>query len=57
MIFNISKIKFYKQKMLSLTIRVTQYLFTAIWRFETHEHKKELFIADTELYKLEFFCQ
>lgn len=54
MTFNISKIRFYKQKMLSLSIKITEFIFSLIWTFETHTHKKELYIADTELYKLEF---
>lgn len=51
---NIVKVKFYKQKMKVLHIKLTDYIFRLVWEFDTYKHKKEIYISDTDLYKLEY---
>ncbi|KAM0684835.1 hypothetical protein COBT_003956, partial [Conglomerata obtusa] len=51
---DIPRIKFYKPKMLELTLEVNEYTFVMKWTFSSFTHKMEIFLADSELYKLEF---
>ncbi|KAM0676101.1 hypothetical protein GVAV_000063 [Gurleya vavrai] len=51
---NIQTIYFYKPKMHKLDFILTKFKCILIWKFENYTHRKEIFLADTELYKLNF---
>ncbi|KAM0677090.1 hypothetical protein BDAP_001551 [Binucleata daphniae] len=51
---NISKVRFYKRKMKRVLVRLNDYILSLTWEFDTHKHKKEIYISDTDLYNLEY---
>ncbi|EJW03446.1 hypothetical protein EDEG_02211 [Edhazardia aedis USNM 41457] len=53
-IFSIFQTKIYKAGMIYLDIEITTFIFRMIWHFNGYIFKKETFIADSDLYKLQY---